>query len=128
MKKILIIIFSIFLLTLNLITLKIFNIQKEYNVLYNNKLTLSFDDSEHSIDFDKFSSDIANISDELQIDISQYDYTSENSLYIYSTNIKNNKSFSIIKGRIPNIDTSEYISNKNESNNVGIVKIGRAHV
>ncbi|EPY2296266.1 hypothetical protein ACXATC_003958 [Clostridium sporogenes] len=123
MKKILILIFSIFLFTLNLVSLKIFNVNKVGNILYTNNLELSVDNSEKTINYDEFLKVVTNLSYKLNINISQYVNSSENSLYIFSTNPKSDKKISLIKGNFSNVNSEQYTSNKFESKNIGTLKI-----
>lgn len=122
MKKILIVILTVFLITINLLTLKIFNVNKSVNILYKDKLSLSFEDYITNINYDNFFKSLTDLSTRFNINIAQYIYTDENSLYVFSTNAKSDKSLSIIDGEYPTLKSHEYISNRFEDGSIGTLK------
>ena len=89
----------------------IYDNKQELNLYLDSELEESIDIIQKFEDFSK----------EYDIDISQYTYLDDNTLYIYSTNIKSNSSLNLAKGEFPKKE--EFLSNQSSNNNkqVGVV-------
>lgn len=123
MKKLREIIFLFFLITINIISLQVYNVVKTHNSLYSDKVEIDIKNYKEDIDFDKIFRDISDISKKYNINISQYINNSDRSIYIFSTNPKNDKEFKLEKGEFPKNNSSQYVSNKFEKDNIGVLKI-----
>lgn len=111
MKKVICLLFTFQLIVISICGLDIFKDAKINNMLYENttSILLNFDTPrEHSREFGKYLNDLG---EKNQVSISKYVFKNKNDIIIYTSDPSLNHKVSLIKGRFPNENSTEFISN-----------------
>ncbi|PGU93679.1 DUF1430 domain-containing protein [Bacillus thuringiensis] len=118
MKKILYVLLTLVLISVNLFGYFLMSNKQLYDFLYTNNQLIHIDYSkaEKEIKDNELLEHMIKFSNDKKISIFQYKFQSEIDLNIYSTNIKNNPNIHLESGQIPM--GTDYLSNENlDSNN-----------
>lgn len=111
MKKVICLLFTFQLIVISICGLDIFKDAKMNNILYENttSIILNFDTPrEYSYEFGKYLQDLG---EEKQVSISKYVFKNKNDIVIYTSDPSLNDKVSLSKGRFPNENSTEFISN-----------------
>lgn len=111
MKKVICLLFTFQLIVISICGLDIFKDAKMNNILYENttSIILNFDTPrEYSHEFGKYLQDLG---EEKQVSISKYVFKNKNDIVIYTSDPSLNDKVSLSKGRFPNENSTEFISN-----------------
>jgi len=111
MKKVICLLCTFQLIVISICGLDIFKDEKMNNLLYENttSIILNFDSPrEHSREFGKYLQDLGK---KKQVSISKYVFKNRNDIVIYTSDPSLNDKVSLSKGRFPNENSTEFISN-----------------
>ncbi|WP_069681146.1 bacteriocin-associated integral membrane family protein [Clostridium taeniosporum] len=111
MKKVICLLFTFQLIVISICGLDIFKDKEMNNILFQNKtsILLNFDSPrEHSNKFGKYIQDLGK---KKHVSISKYVFKDKNNIVIYTSDPSLNEKVSLTKGRFPNENSNEFISN-----------------
>lgn len=111
MKKVICLLFTFQLIVISICGLDIFKDAKMNNILYENttSIILNFDTPrEYSRNFGRY---IQDLGEKKQVSISKYVFKNKNDIVIYTSDPSLNDKVSLSKGRFPNQNSNEFISN-----------------
>lgn len=130
MKKIILLLTIILFITFNLISFKIFSLQKENSILYKNNTEISIVyNNNTTTTINDFIEELKTQSKNLKVNVSQYVFLDDTTLNIYSSNIKCDSNIKLVQGDLPKENSNEYISNSilnKVDNNVGKLKFPKS--
>lgn len=117
MKKIIYILFTIELLIVSLLGLNIVKDNEINNMLYNDTTSISIVFKNYKKLNKNYSDWIKEIADKNSVIISKYIFNNNEKLSIYTTDLNLNNKIKLKSGSLPKINSNEFISNTNTSNN-----------